>query len=94
MPLKEGSSQETISENIKTEREHGKPEKQAIAIAESEARKSKDAADFEAMAKQYHRQNPMTAAKDAVLNWAGGRYEYKPGGPGDNSKPKKEVAGV
>jgi hypothetical protein len=41
MPLKEGSSKEVISENIKTEIEHGKDPKQAAAIAYSEARKSK-----------------------------------------------------
>lgn len=40
MPLKEGSSQEVISENIKTEIEHGKPQKQAIAIALENAGKS------------------------------------------------------
>jgi hypothetical protein len=33
MPLKAGSSKETISENIRTEMHHGKPQKQAIAIA-------------------------------------------------------------
>lgn len=38
MPLKSGSSQTAISANIKTERAAGKPEKQAIAIAESKAR--------------------------------------------------------
>lgn len=41
MPLKKGKSEKVISENIKTERKHGKPEKQAIAIAMSEAGMSK-----------------------------------------------------
>lgn len=41
MPLKSGSSQATISKNIKTEMKHGKPKKQAIAIALSYARKGK-----------------------------------------------------
>jgi hypothetical protein len=40
MPLKEGSSQETVSKNIKTEMEVGKPQKQAIAIALDKAGKS------------------------------------------------------
>ena len=40
MPLVKGKSKAAISQNIATERHAGKPEKQAIAIAESEARSS------------------------------------------------------
>lgn len=41
MPLKKGSSRKVISDNIRTERHHGKPQKQAVAIALNQARRSK-----------------------------------------------------
>jgi|GEM_PF-6183734 hypothetical protein len=41
MPLKKGKSEKVISQNIKELRKSGRPEKQAIAIAESEAKNSK-----------------------------------------------------
>jgi len=40
MPLKKGSSKATVSHNIRTEIAHGKPHKQAVAIALDVARKS------------------------------------------------------
>lgn len=41
MPLKSGSSKQVVSQNIKTEINAGKPQKQAVAIALSKAGKSK-----------------------------------------------------
>uniref|UniRef100_A0A6M3L4R3 Uncharacterized protein n=1 Tax=viral metagenome TaxID=1070528 RepID=A0A6M3L4R3_9ZZZZ len=41
MPLKKGKSKKVISANIRTEMKHGKPQKQAIAIAMRKAGKSR-----------------------------------------------------
>jgi hypothetical protein len=41
MPLKKGKSEAVISSNIATERKNGRPEAQAVAIAMSEAGKTK-----------------------------------------------------
>ena len=40
-PLIKGSSKKTISKNIKTEMAHGKPQKVAVAIALSVAKKAR-----------------------------------------------------
>lgn len=42
MPLVKGKSREAVSQNIKTEMNAGKPQKQAVAIALSEARRGND----------------------------------------------------
>lgn len=41
MPLRKGKSRKALSADIKTEMAAGKPQRQAVAIALSEARRSK-----------------------------------------------------
>jgi hypothetical protein len=43
MPLKEGASQDVISENIQSEMHRGKPQEQAVAIAMGKAGEPKPA---------------------------------------------------
>lgn len=64
MPLKRGSSQKTISANIETEIAHGKPHKQAVAIALHMAGKSR------------YQHSPDRFASDAVRAEAPPREEY------------------
>ena len=77
MPLEPGSSQEAVSKNIETEMHHGKPQKQAIAIAMKEAgmSKSKDGGPGTPSDPEYSRQ-PKSVG--------GG----KSGGPGTSSDPE------
>lgn len=42
MPLKKGTSKKTFSDNVRAEIKAGKPQKQAVAIAFSVKRKSKE----------------------------------------------------
>jgi hypothetical protein len=63
MPLKEGSSKRVVRENIKTEVEAGRPQKQAVAIAMSNADKAKGHAKWEEKEKRISTRRRNNVAK-------------------------------
>ena len=96
MPLKEGSSEAAVSENIRTERAAGKSEAQSVAIALSKAGKSnRDAiSGVDAIADGTSIFDSLRT-DDAVLNWAGGRHDISIG-TGDNpfSPDARRASGI
>jgi hypothetical protein len=56
MPLQQGSSRAAISSNIRTEKAAGRPQRQAVAIALSEAdraKRRKKTGDFQSALRSY-----------------------------------------
>jgi hypothetical protein len=72
MPLIKSGSKEAVSENIKTEMHAGKPQKQAIAIALSTARRA-------------HKANGGGVFSGYIPGTTGGRTDNKPISVGDGS---------
>jgi hypothetical protein len=63
MPLKRGKSEKSFKENIKTEMRHGKPQKQAVAIAYAVKRKAQKMAEGGEVRK--YNEEKLARAKEA-----------------------------
>jgi hypothetical protein len=69
-PLQSGKSQKTISKNIKTEKNAGKPQRQAVAIALSKSREGKDKDVFS-------KETGVEKKKHKLGEAEGGEYEVE-----------------
>jgi mutator protein MutT len=91
MPLESGGSQETISHNIEKLRDEGYPEKQAIAIAESEARRTGNDAAISAAGVMYVSGNSVLLLKRSAKGDAEGVWAF-PGGKIEDGETPQQAA--
>lgn len=77
MPLKEGSSEETISENISEMRHAGHPQEQAVAAAMRSARESKDVRNPRAVVDGFVRKHDPRSVVDRLARSYDARRKNK-----------------